>query len=127
MPLLRSRAFSRRANSYFFSATIAAFAGSREVESIAQIIDGKAIANSIRAEIKTNVKTLNEMYGRAPGLAVVLVGARKDSQTYVRMKKRACEAAGIASFENIHVFFLLLAYSALFYCPLSTVIFVLFY
>ena len=100
MPLLRSRAFFRRANSYFFSGTIAAFAGSREVESIAQIIDGKAIANSIRAEIKTNVKTLNEMYGRAPGLAVVLVGARKDSQTYVRMKKRACEAAGIASFEK---------------------------
>ena len=100
MPLLRSRAFFRRANSYFFSGTIAAFAGSREVESIAQIIDGKAIANSIRAEIKTNVKTLNEMYGRAPGLAVVLVGARKDSQTYVRMKKRACEAASIASFEK---------------------------
>ena len=36
--------------------------------------------------------------GRAPGLAVVLVGDRKDSQAYVRSKKKACAEAGIASF-----------------------------
>lgn len=35
---------------------------------------------------------------QAPGLAVVLVGERKDSQTYVRSKKRACEEVGIVSF-----------------------------
>lgn len=33
-----------------------------------------------------------------PGLAVVIVGERKDSQTYVRMKRKACEEVGIASF-----------------------------
>jgi 5,10-methylene-tetrahydrofolate dehydrogenase/methenyl tetrahydrofolate cyclohydrolase len=35
---------------------------------------------------------------QAPGLAVVLVGERKDSQTYVRNKKKACEEVGIVSF-----------------------------
>ena len=35
---------------------------------------------------------------QVPGLAVVIVGERKDSQTYVRMKRRACEEVGIASF-----------------------------
>jgi methylenetetrahydrofolate dehydrogenase (NADP+)/methenyltetrahydrofolate cyclohydrolase len=34
----------------------------------------------------------------APGLAVVLVGDRKDSATYVRSKKRACEKIGLRSF-----------------------------
>lgn len=57
-------------------------------------IDGKAIAAQIRAEIKEKVATLPS----APGLAVILVGARRDSQTYVRMKKRACEEVGMASF-----------------------------
>ena len=36
--------------------------------------------------------------GVEPGLAVVLVGERKDSATYVRMKKKACEEVGIRSF-----------------------------
>ena len=35
---------------------------------------------------------------QTPGLAVVLVGERKDSQTYVRNKKKACEEVGIKSF-----------------------------
>jgi hypothetical protein len=37
-------------------------------------------------------------HAQVPGLAVVIVGERKDSQTYVRMKKKACEEVGIASF-----------------------------
>lgn len=41
---------------------------------------------------------MKEKYGRVPGLAVVLVGERKDSQTYVRNKKKACEEVGIVSF-----------------------------
>jgi len=57
-------------------------------------IDGKAIAASIRQELKTEVDTL----ANQPGLAVVLVGERRDSQTYVRMKKKACDECGIASF-----------------------------
>ena len=59
----------------------------------AQLIDGTAIAATIRGEIKTEVETMKAKYGQVPGLATVLVGQRKDSQTYVRMKKKACEAA----------------------------------
>ena len=61
-------------------------------------IDGKAIAEQIRKEIAVEVAKLKETVGKAPGLAVVLVGTRKDSETYVRSKKRACEEAGITSF-----------------------------
>ncbi len=66
----------------------------------AQIIDGKAIAATIRAEIKAEVEVFKATAGRAPGLATVLVGQRKDSETYVRMKKKACAEAGIASFSH---------------------------
>ena len=64
----------------------------------AQIIDGKEIAATIRNEIKVEVDKLKANHGRVPGLATVLVGDRKDSQTYVRMKKKACAEVGITSF-----------------------------
>jgi 5,10-methylene-tetrahydrofolate dehydrogenase/methenyl tetrahydrofolate cyclohydrolase len=64
----------------------------------AAIIDGKAIAATIRAELKAEVEQLQATHGRVPGLAAVLVGERKDSQTYVRMKKRACAEVGIRSY-----------------------------
>ncbi len=64
----------------------------------AQIIDGKAIAATIRQEIAEEVAQMKAQYGRVPGLAAVLVGDRKDSQTYVRMKKKACAEVGIQSF-----------------------------
>ncbi len=64
----------------------------------AQIIDGKAIAATIRAEIKAEVEQLKTQYGKVPGLATVLASDRKDSHTYVRMKKKACAEAGITSF-----------------------------
>ena len=64
----------------------------------AQLIDGKAIAATIREEIRNEVEAIKAKHGKVPGLATVLVGARRDSQTYVRMKKKACEEAGIASF-----------------------------
>lgn len=57
-------------------------------------IDGKAIAATIRGELKERVSSLRS----PPGLAVILVGSRRDSQTYVRMKKKACEEVGIQSF-----------------------------
>jgi 5,10-methylene-tetrahydrofolate dehydrogenase/methenyl tetrahydrofolate cyclohydrolase len=66
----------------------------------AQIIDGKAIAATIRGEIKQEVEAMKAEYGRVPGLATVLVGERKDSQTYVRMKKKACAEVGITSFGH---------------------------
>ena len=64
----------------------------------AQLIDGKAIAATIREEIRVEVEAMKAKHGKVPGLATVLVGARKDSQTYVRMKKKGCEEVGIASF-----------------------------
>jgi len=38
-------------------------------------------------------------YGQVPGLAVVIVGNRKDSQSYVNMKRKACAEVGIKSFD----------------------------
>eukprot|EP00961_Rhodomonas_salina_P036994 497504-Rhodomonas_salina.1 len=64
-------------------------AASGEGETKAAIIDGKAMAATIRGEIAVEVKQLTEKLGRAPGLAVVIVGERKDSQTYVRNKVSA--------------------------------------
>ncbi|MCP4219124.1 MAG: bifunctional methylenetetrahydrofolate dehydrogenase/methenyltetrahydrofolate cyclohydrolase FolD [bacterium] len=66
----------------------------------ATLIDGKLIAKTIRGEVKREVEELKEKYGIVPGLATVLVGQRKDSQTYVRSKKKACAKAGIASFSH---------------------------
>jgi len=62
-----------------------------------RIIDGKAIATAIRNEIKERVATLKQDKDAVPGLAVILVGSRRDSQTYVNMKTKACAAAGIES------------------------------
>ncbi|MFW5914054.1 MAG: bifunctional methylenetetrahydrofolate dehydrogenase/methenyltetrahydrofolate cyclohydrolase FolD [Bacillota bacterium] len=64
---------------------------------MSQIIDGKALSKSIRAEVKKEVETLKEKHGKSPHLVVVLVGENPASQTYVRMKHRACEKAGIRS------------------------------
>jgi 5,10-methylene-tetrahydrofolate dehydrogenase/methenyl tetrahydrofolate cyclohydrolase len=63
----------------------------------AAIIDGAGMAAQIRAEVAEEVKALKLKAGRAPGLAVVIVGERKDSQTYVRNKVKACSECGIAS------------------------------
>jgi methylenetetrahydrofolate dehydrogenase (NADP+) / methenyltetrahydrofolate cyclohydrolase len=63
----------------------------------ARLIDGKAIALALREKIKTQVTALTAAGKRAPGLAVVLVGADAASQIYVRHKHQACEAAGMHS------------------------------
>jgi 5,10-methylene-tetrahydrofolate dehydrogenase/methenyl tetrahydrofolate cyclohydrolase len=63
----------------------------------AQIIDGKAIAATVRGEVKAEVEAMRARYGKVPGLATVLVGERKDSQSYVRSKKKACAEVGMAS------------------------------
>ncbi|OMO95578.1 Tetrahydrofolate dehydrogenase/cyclohydrolase [Corchorus capsularis] len=64
---------------------------------IATIIDGKSIAEEIRSRVASEVKRMKEYVGQVPGLAVILVGQRRDSQTYVRNKIKACEEAGIKS------------------------------
>ena len=66
----------------------------------AQLIDGKEIAATIRGEIKAEVDAMKAKYSKVPGLATVLVGERKDSQAYVRMKKKACAEVGITSFGH---------------------------
>lgn len=67
----------------------------------AQIIDGKAIAASIRASLKQDVADFKENHPLfSPALAVVQVGARPDSAVYVRMKRKAAEEIG-ASFYHL--------------------------
>lgn len=67
---------------------------------MATIIDGKAIAAEIRAELQTQVDALRAQ-GIVPGLAVVLVGEDPASQVYVRNKQKACHEIGVASFEHL--------------------------
>lgn len=56
----------------------------------ATIIDGKAIAESIRNELSSRVKILSETYGGyVPHLAIIQVGNREDSSAYVKMKQQA--------------------------------------
>ncbi len=66
----------------------------------AKIIDGRAIAKEMRQEIAAEVEQLKAEHGITPGLATVLVGEKPASQSYVRMKRRACEKAGILSFGH---------------------------
>lgn len=63
-------------------------------------LDGKAVSAAVQAEqLAPQCAAFRAREGRPVGLAVVVVGARKDSATYVRMKQRACEAVGIASWK----------------------------
>jgi methylenetetrahydrofolate dehydrogenase (NADP+)/methenyltetrahydrofolate cyclohydrolase len=66
----------------------------------AAIIDGKAFAAGLRARLAAHVPPFRELTGRAPGLAVVLVGEDPASQVYVRSKGRATREAGMESFEH---------------------------
>ncbi|MDH5676343.1 MAG: bifunctional methylenetetrahydrofolate dehydrogenase/methenyltetrahydrofolate cyclohydrolase FolD [Myxococcales bacterium] len=61
----------------------------------AQLIDGKAIAKKVRAEVKLRAAEFAAAHGRKPGLEVVLVGNDAASQVYVRNKERASEKVGI--------------------------------
>ncbi|HWR66429.1 MAG TPA: bifunctional methylenetetrahydrofolate dehydrogenase/methenyltetrahydrofolate cyclohydrolase FolD [Bellilinea sp.] len=64
----------------------------------AEIIDGKAIAEDVRAKVKVAVTERVASGKSVPGLATVLVGDNPASQVYVRSKRKACEEAGIQSF-----------------------------
>ncbi|KAL7549771.1 hypothetical protein ACHAWF_015450 [Thalassiosira exigua] len=63
----------------------------------AKDLDGKSIASAVRSELAEKLASLGSDDSR-PGLAVMLVGQRKDSQTYVRMKQKACADCGMDSF-----------------------------
>ncbi len=64
----------------------------------AKIIDGKATAARIRAEVKEAVEKRMQAGKSKPGLATVLVGENPASQVYVRSKQKACAEVGINSF-----------------------------
>ncbi|MCG3111490.1 MAG: bifunctional methylenetetrahydrofolate dehydrogenase/methenyltetrahydrofolate cyclohydrolase FolD [Candidatus Manganitrophus sp. SB1] len=64
----------------------------------AKRIDGKAIAQEVRARVKTEVEKLGP--SDRPGLAAVLVGENPASKIYVRNKRKACEEVGIYSEEH---------------------------
>jgi methylenetetrahydrofolate dehydrogenase (NADP+)/methenyltetrahydrofolate cyclohydrolase len=65
----------------------------------ARILDGKAVAGRIRAEVAEEVRDLRRRIGVAPRLAAVLVGDDPASRVYVRNKIAACAEAGIRSEE----------------------------
>ncbi|QGH36691.1 bifunctional 5,10-methylene-tetrahydrofolate dehydrogenase/5,10-methylene-tetrahydrofolate cyclohydrolase [Gracilibacillus salitolerans] len=60
------------------------------------ILDGKAVAQEIKSNLKKRVESLTEK-GIVPCLATILVGDNPSSETYVRMKGNACEKIGIKS------------------------------
>jgi len=66
----------------------------------AKLIDGKAAAAEVRAEVARVAGAFRNVTGRAPGLAVVLVGEHPPSAAYVRMKIKATLEAGMESFEH---------------------------
>src|SRR4051794_12149745 len=63
----------------------------------AKILDGKALAQTMQAEIAAGVAELVRERGVRPGLAAVLIGDNPASQIYVRNKRKACEKAGLVS------------------------------
>jgi methylenetetrahydrofolate dehydrogenase (NADP+) / methenyltetrahydrofolate cyclohydrolase len=66
----------------------------------AAIIDGKAIAARVRAEVAREVQAFAEQTGRPPGLATVLVGDDPGSAVYVGAKQRACAEVGMGAFDK---------------------------
>ncbi len=66
----------------------------------ATIIDGKAVAASVRADVARQVPELTSELGHPPGLATILVGEDAASAIYVANKRRACAEAGIADLHR---------------------------
>ncbi|MFO7741133.1 MAG: tetrahydrofolate dehydrogenase/cyclohydrolase catalytic domain-containing protein [Anaerolineae bacterium] len=64
----------------------------------AELLDGRATSAAIREEVEAEVKRLKDGHGVVPGLATVLVGEDPASQTYITMKERQCEQAGMRAF-----------------------------
>jgi len=64
---------------------------------MAQLLDGKALAQQIQTQRQASVLSWTAQYGRAPGLAVLMVGDNPASAAYVRNKEKACDRVGIAS------------------------------
>jgi len=66
----------------------------------AKILDGKVIADELRAKVATEAGKISAKLRRRPGLAAVLVGDDPASQAYVKSKQKATNEAGMISFEH---------------------------
>lgn len=66
----------------------------------AQLINGKAVAEALKEELRVIVKTRIAEGMRPPGLAVILIGDDPASSIYVRNKREACSQIGIVSFHH---------------------------
>jgi methylenetetrahydrofolate dehydrogenase (NADP+)/methenyltetrahydrofolate cyclohydrolase len=66
------------------------------------ILDGKAVAAKVLAEVKASVQDFSRKSGITPTLAVVLVGDFPPSQIYVRTKKKAADRVGIAARDYLY-------------------------
>jgi methylenetetrahydrofolate dehydrogenase (NADP+)/methenyltetrahydrofolate cyclohydrolase len=66
----------------------------------AKIIDGKAIAADLRAQVAAQTKRVTTVHGLVPGLAVVLIGDNAASKSYVTAKSRALVEAGMRPFDH---------------------------
>jgi methylenetetrahydrofolate dehydrogenase (NADP+)/methenyltetrahydrofolate cyclohydrolase len=76
--------------------------GTGEAEALgARVIDGKAVAARVRAQVREEVAALAaETGGRVPGLATVIVGDDPASEIYVRNKHKACAEVGMRSLHH---------------------------
>ena len=68
-------------------------------QAVALVLDGRALANNIEADLLTRVEALKTKTGRTPILATILVGDDGASATYVRMKGNACRRVGMDSLK----------------------------
>jgi methylenetetrahydrofolate dehydrogenase (NADP+)/methenyltetrahydrofolate cyclohydrolase len=66
----------------------------------ARILDGVAVAQRIRAELAEGVTAFTTRAGRQPGLGIVMVGERPDSEIYIRSKLKAAGEAGINAVQS---------------------------
>jgi methylenetetrahydrofolate dehydrogenase (NADP+)/methenyltetrahydrofolate cyclohydrolase len=66
----------------------------------ATVIDGKAVAARVRAEVADEVEAFSRASGRVPGLATILVGDDPASAVYVANKRKSCEEVGMRSFHH---------------------------
>jgi 5,10-methylene-tetrahydrofolate dehydrogenase/methenyl tetrahydrofolate cyclohydrolase len=76
------------------------FKGLKGCSMPAKVIDGKAVADQIRAEVADRVAKRVAAGKSRPGLATVLVGDNPASQSYVKSKQKACAEVGIESFGH---------------------------
>jgi methylenetetrahydrofolate dehydrogenase (NADP+) / methenyltetrahydrofolate cyclohydrolase len=74
--------------------------GVESVLDMAELIDGKAVAAKVRAEIAAEAKALHARQGVVPGIALVRVGEDPASKTYVGSKKKAAQELGFKSWEH---------------------------